>query len=83
MSRIFICLFGLFILSIAVRFGDCKDEPDCNNIKPGSEKTRLTFHEKFKLKKKNNMQTKKEESLYAKANYGIIYPGNSIIYRGI
>lgn len=50
MSRIFICLFGLCILSIAIQFGDCENtQPDIcadENIKPGSDKTRLALYEK-------------------------------------
>ncbi|XP_024868541.1 phospholipase A2-like [Temnothorax curvispinosus] len=54
MSRVFVCLFVLFIFSIAVRFGDCENnstQPDikCDdeNITPGSDKTRMSSLEKM------------------------------------
>lgn len=53
MSRIFVCLFVLFIFNIAIQFGDCKnttqsdDKCDAENIKPASENTYLSSWEKL------------------------------------
>ncbi|XP_011687552.1 PREDICTED: phospholipase A2-like [Wasmannia auropunctata] len=49
MSRVFV-LFVLFIVSIAVQFGDCQNNrPECEdvNIKPGSDPARLSYLEVF------------------------------------
>lgn len=54
MSRVFVCLFVLSILNIAVRFGACENntipdtEDECEDVKitPGSDETRLSSLEK-------------------------------------
>ncbi|XP_011687554.1 PREDICTED: uncharacterized protein LOC105449845 [Wasmannia auropunctata] len=51
MPRVFVCLFALFILSIAVQFGDCQKnitqlEREHKNIIPGSDEPRLSSTER-------------------------------------
>ncbi|XP_012541362.2 phospholipase A2 [Monomorium pharaonis] len=49
MSRVFVCLSVLFVLTIAIQFGDCENnttQPECDgNIKSGSDKTHISVIE--------------------------------------